>query len=117
MHYSFSRQFSLFDRLKEATRIMKQHPDRVPIICERNNSAGDCPEIDKKKYLVPRDLTVGQFIFVLRKRMNLHNQKAIFLFINGGIPSTSRYLGDLHDYYMSNDRFLYIKYSFENTFG
>ena len=29
----------------------------------------DVPELDKKKYLVPSDLTVGQFVYVIRKRV------------------------------------------------
>jgi GABA(A) receptor-associated protein len=35
----------------------------------------DIATIDKKKYLVPADLTVGQFVYVIRKRIKLRQRK------------------------------------------
>ena len=51
---------------------------------------GKCslPGIDKKKYLVPGDLTVGQFVYVIRKRIKLEHEKTLFIFINGILPAT-----------------------------
>ncbi len=46
------------------------------------------PDIDKKKYLVPADLTVGQFVYVIRKRIKLPAEKAIFIFIHNVLPPT-----------------------------
>jgi GABA(A) receptor-associated protein len=118
MNYSFSKKYSLYDRWTESSRIMKKYPDKIPIICEcLTNVSIDCSHINQIKYLVPRDLTIGQFIYMIRKRINILREKAIFLFINGGIPSSTRILGDLYDYYKANDGFIYIKYSYENTFG
>jgi GABA(A) receptor-associated protein len=37
---------------------------------------------------VPADLTVGQFIYVIRKRVKLDPDKAIFIFVNDTIPQT-----------------------------
>jgi GABA(A) receptor-associated protein len=45
--------------------------------------------IDKKKYLVPADLTVGQFVYVIRKRIKLSPEKAIFIFVNEILPPTA----------------------------
>lgn len=47
-------------RKLEAERIRSKYPERVPVICERD-ARSDIPDIDKKKYLVPADLTVSQF--------------------------------------------------------
>lgn len=49
----------------------------------------DIPTIDKKKYLVPADLTVGQFVYVIRKRIKLSPEKAIFIFVNEILPPTA----------------------------
>jgi GABA(A) receptor-associated protein len=118
MIFHFKSEFSLVERLNEASKVIEKYKDRVPIICERSSKASiDCPYIDKKKYLVPRDLTIGQFMYVIRKRLNLPAEKAIYLFINGVIPSSSQTLGELYEYYKDQDRFLYIIYSYENTFG
>ncbi|KAM7261221.1 hypothetical protein ACFE04_026696 [Oxalis oulophora] len=37
-------------------------PERIPVIVERAEKS-DIASIDKKKYLVPADLTVGQFVY------------------------------------------------------
>lgn len=42
------------------------------------------------RYLVPADLTVGQFVYVIRKRIKLPPEKAIFVFINNYLPPTCK---------------------------
>ena len=37
------------------------------MICEKDPRS-DIPPVDKRKYLIPMDLTVGQFVYVIRKR-------------------------------------------------
>lgn len=59
----------------------------LQVICEKADRS-DIPDIDKKKYLVPADLTVGQFVYVIRKRIKLSPEKAIFIFINNVLPPT-----------------------------
>jgi len=118
MNTSFKRKYSFDDRLRESTRIINMYPDRLPIICERFEKASyDCPFIDKKKYLIPTDLTVGQFIHVIRNRLNFPTEKALFLFIGEIIPYTSQEIGSYYHIYRDPDGFLYIYYTLENTFG
>ena len=113
----FKENFPFDKRKGESTRIMQKYPDRVPIICERGGMT-DIPLIDKHKYLVPRDLLVGQFMHVIRKRLKLDSAKAIFLFINNRmIPSSSTTLGIIYEEHKDEDEFLYITYSGENAFG
>ena len=69
---SFKNEFKFEDRLAESKRVLTKYPDRLPIICERSLiSAHDCPFIDKRKYLVPRTYTMGEFLFIIRKRLKL----------------------------------------------
>ena len=85
-------------------------------------------DLDKKKYLVPSDLTgitmaggggahfgvtdahlgvtdppllpppppVGQFYFLIRKRIHLRAEDALFFFVNNVIPPTSATMGQLY---------------------
>lgn len=112
----FKQKFDLNERRKESSRVLEKYPDRIPVICERRSSS-KMANIDKEKYLVPNDLTVGQFIYVIRKRLHLPAEKAIFLFINGTVPIISRTLADLYETDKDIDGFLYIMYSEENVFG
>ena len=74
-------------RKSEASRIRDKYPDRIPVIVEKADKS-DIVDIDKKKYLVPADLTVGQFVYVIRKRIKLSPEKAIFIFVNNVLPPT-----------------------------
>lgn len=63
----------------------------LQVICERADRS-DLEDIDKKKYLVPADLTVGQFTYVIRKRIKLPQEKAMFIFANKFIPPSGKRL-------------------------
>lgn len=83
-------------RKSEAERIRAKYPDRVPVICEKADRS-DIPDIDKKKYLVPADLTVGQFHYVIRKRIQLAPEKALFLFCSNTIPPNGKCEGSIQE--------------------
>ena len=70
-----------------------------------------------QKYLVPADLTVGQFVYVVRKRIKMSAEKAIFIFINNVLPPTAALMSSIYEDQKDEDGFLYITYSGENTFG
>ncbi|XP_014517663.1 autophagy-related protein 8A [Vigna radiata var. radiata] len=113
---SFKLQHPLERRKAEASRIREKYPDRIPVIVEKAERT-DIPDIDKKKYLVPADLTVGQFVYVVRKRIKLGAEKAIFVFINDTLPSTAALMSAIYEENKDQDGFLYMTYSGENTFG
>lgn len=115
---SYKSQFDLKHRQDESFRIKNKYPDRVPVIVEKKDDNNqDIPDIDKKKFLVPNDLTVGQFIYVVRKRISLEPEKALFCFIRDSIPSTNTLMSELYDEHCDEDGFLYVSYTGENTFG
>lgn len=74
-------------------------------------------DLDKKKYLVPSDLTVGQFYFLIRKRIHLRPEDALFFFVNNVIPPTCATMGTLYQEHHEEDYFLYIAYSDESVYG
>jgi len=113
---NYANKTTFESRSNESKRIRLKYPDRIPIIIERVNDT-NTPPIDKTKYLVPNNLTVGELVYVIRKRMKLEPEKAIFFFINETIPNTSLQLSQLYESHKNEDGFLYMKYSSENTFG
>lgn len=113
----FKDKYSFDDRVLESNRIINKYPHRLPIICERSKYSNDCPHIDKNKYLVPDDFAFGQFIFVIRKRLKLPPEKALFLFINNNVPQNTQSINDIYNSNKDEDGFLYVSYSYENTFG
>lgn len=102
----------------EAKRILDKYPDRMPVIVERSSKAEpDIPDIDKKKFLVP-DLTVGQFVYTIRKRIKLMPEKALFLHFNNKQYSTSDLMRNVYEQEKDPERlFLFVTYKGENCFG
>jgi GABA(A) receptor-associated protein len=101
--------------LKDFYSIKKKFPDKIPIIIDR--ATNYTPVIDKNKYLVPFDSTISQLIFVIRKRINLSPDQALYLFVNDTIPKSTSLIGDIYSDHKQSNGFLYLLYSIENTFG
>jgi GABA(A) receptor-associated protein len=114
---SFKTLYSLNQRKHECEKILLKYPNRIPIICEKNYNSTNAPDIDKHKYLVSRDLTLGQFMHTIRQRMHLPPEVGLYIFISGFIPTNSQFLSNLYVDFRDDDGFLYVIYDVENTFG
>ena len=44
-----------------------------------------------------QDLTVGQFVYVIRKRIKLAPEKAIFIFVDEVLPPTAALMSAIYD--------------------
>ena len=111
----FKKKFDLAHRKDEAKRMKLKYPNRIPVIVESNDKK--LPPIDKTKYLVPQDITVGQFVYVIRKRIDLAPEQAIFVFVNNTLPPTASPMCEIYNNSKDEDDFLYIEYTSESTFG
>ena len=112
----FKDKHPIEKRLLESSRIMEKYPNRIPVICEC--VGGEVPDIDRKKYLVPSDLSMAGFLYVIRKRISISAEKSIYIFVGGDVMvSGSQTLGTVYEKYKDLDGFLYTCYSGENTFG
>ncbi|XP_012507597.1 PREDICTED: gamma-aminobutyric acid receptor-associated protein-like 1 [Propithecus coquereli] len=60
---------------------------------------------------------VGQFYFLIRKRIHLRPEDALFFFVNNTIPPTSATMGQLYEDNHEEDYFLYVAYSDESVYG
>jgi len=106
-----------FDKtLKETQKIKIKYPERIPVYIKKSKGC-NFPDIDKNKFLVPLDITLGTFISVIRKRINLAPEKALFIFINNVLPPLTSLMSNLYDDFKDPDGFLYIYYNGESTFG
>ena len=110
--HSFDKRFS------ESHRILEKYPDKIPVICEKGRVGDDIPDIDRKKYLCPNDISIANFMFVIRKRIKLPSEKSIFLFVNDtNLVPTAALLSQVYEEHKDDDGFLYITYNGESTFG
>ncbi|OAY64182.1 autophagy-related protein 8C-like [Ananas comosus] len=112
--YKIERPFEM--RVAEAALIRGKYPGRIPVILEKAGRS-DVPDINKKKFLIPADTTVGQFVHVVRMRIKLSSGKAIFIFVKDTLPPTAAAMSKIYEDNKDEDGFLYMTYSGENTFG
>jgi len=109
-------------RTAEAKRILAKYPDRIPVICERAPRS-NLPDIEKKKFLVPGTMLVGEFKYIIHKHINqtgtgsIASDQTIYLFVSGTSPKTGALMSEVYEQYKSQDGFLYVAYSAENTLG
>jgi GABA(A) receptor-associated protein len=103
-------------RKEEVSRILNKFPDRIPVILEKLSKTD--PDIDKKKFLVPAsDMTVGQFFYIVRKRLRLKPEETLYFFVNNMLLSQTELMSVVYKNYKEKDGYLMIKYGRENSFG
>jgi len=114
--FAYKQDHPFEKRSAEAARIHEKYPDRIPVICEKDPRS-DIPPIDKRKFLIPTDLTVGEFVYIIRKRISIPSDKAMFIFVNNTLPPNPTRIGSVYEQHRDEDGFMYVMYSGENTFG
>jgi microtubule-associated protein 1 light chain len=88
------------------------------VIVERFHRERNLPKLDRNKFLVPQELTMSQFVTIIRNRMELNENQAFYLLIDDkGIASMSMTLAEIYDKKKSNDGFLYMSYASQEMFG
>ena len=114
------KQIKTFEyRLKESSSMHKKYDNKLCIIVEKSKTSSEnTPNIDKRKYLVPDDLTLGNFSQIIRKRLKMSPSESLILFVAGSnlIP-VHEIMSNIYKEHADPDGFLYISYTKENTFG
>lgn len=99
--------------------LLNKYPERIPVIIEKNkNTIG--PNIEKTKYLILIDMTVAQFLYIIKSKISLTENSTIYLFAkkdNKTLLSGSLTFNYLYNNYKDDDGFLYLEYCYENVFG
>lgn len=117
MNKPFKERFTFEQRKLESELIMEKYPERLPIIVERHSSSLNIPEINRNKYLVPSDLTFGQMVYVIRKRIEIPAEQGMYFFIGTSLMPFNKLIYNIYEKHMDEDGFLYLVYSGESTFG
>ena len=80
---NYKNKFSYIERFNEALKITQKYPFKIPIICEKYPNSSNIPDIKKHKYLVPLELTIGNFLYIIRHILKMYKlKKRIFEIIN-----------------------------------
>ncbi|CAF1210545.1 unnamed protein product [Adineta ricciae] len=149
MNWQYKHEHSLEQRRFESERIRRRYPDRIPVIVQPllsssssstpsysssslstslfrsfSSSSSSCSELslarlDNEKFLVPSELSFGQFAYNIRRRLRLRAEHALFFYIGlyGKQPVLSATMESLYNENKDTDGFLYVCYADEKVFG
>jgi len=125
-----------------SNRLTHKYPDRIPVIIEKNEHI----VLENYKYLLPKNITISQFMSIIRTKMNIASKQALFTFVKSYSSSKESYsslkesynsqkesynsqkesyilvpmsetIENIYNVHKNRDGFLYIKFGIENTFG
>ena len=117
MNFKFKTLKTKEERIEEFKNLSKICEGKIPIICERALKS-KIQNLEKSKYLVNGNLTVAQFGMLIRNKLKLEKESAIFLFVKGKKALAGNDTMDVvYQKYKDDDGFLYIAYSEELVWG
>ena len=100
---------------RSISKILAKYPDRIPVIIKKGNK--EAPDIDRHKYLVPKDITFSTFTCIIRQRIKLSQDQAIFIMVNNTLVNQREIMSSVYNKHKSQDGSLQLTYSTESTFG
>lgn len=113
----FKKLNSFETRSNECQRILAKYKNKIPVIAQAIPNTNIQP-MKNNKFLVPGDINIGQFIYVIRKRLVLDSSQAIYIFDEKNqLPPINATLRSQYEENKNEDGFLYYFYGGESTFG
>jgi GABA(A) receptor-associated protein len=88
-------------------KLKSKYTDRTPVLVE-----GLAGREIKRKYLVPLEFTIAEFVSMLRDKIYIKSNESVYVTINGVIPRASEYISR----YEHNSPVIVVVH-IEDTFG
>ena len=82
--------------------ILKIHKNKIPVIIQLSEQCDI--DLDRLKYIVPRDITIQQFHCILKKYIKTNEKQSIILFINNVLPICSESVGSIYNQHKDKDK-------------
>ena len=101
------------DKEEVINHLLERFPQKVPV-CVMNKL--DENNITQKKFMIPRNHTISQFMSVLRTKLSLNSKEAIFIIINNTLAPSHSTINEMYNQHNEN-KILYVNLIKENTFG
>uniref|UniRef100_A0A674JET1 Microtubule associated protein 1 light chain 3 gamma n=1 Tax=Terrapene triunguis TaxID=2587831 RepID=A0A674JET1_9SAUR len=94
------------------------HVSVFQVILERYPKEKVLPALDRTKFLVPQELTMGQFVTIIRNRMALSSTQSFYLLVDGSrsLVSMSLTMAEVYTLNQDEDGFLYMTYASQEMF-
>ena len=98
-------------RKQDCEKVIKKFPNKIPVMVTKHVKS-TLPNLDKEKFLVPNDISVGNFHGIIRKKLVLEPQYGLNFFVGGKVlPKQDSLMQDVYNSLKDEDGFLYIEYA------
>lgn len=115
---SFKERKNLMTRKLEYANLKAKFPNKVTVVIERYAKERNLPFLDKTKFLVPEDLQVSKLLMIIRNRMDITENQAIYLMTaNKTMLTMSRTMAEVYEEHRDEDGFVYLTYASQSVFG
>ena len=117
MEFNYQKVKTLEERISEFNKVIENNPGKIAIICEKAPKS-HIKEIDKSKFLIKDDITFQQFALMIRNRLKIGKEEALFFLVDGQKALTGDdMMNSIYQKYKQKDGFLYIAYASEEVWG
>lgn len=83
-------------KIREEVYMLKQkYAEHIPILIRTHQKL----EVEKSKYLIPTNFTIGQALAIIRKKIKINSSDAIFCMINNLMIPSSNLIGQVYSEY------------------
>lgn len=103
------------NRARSVNRALLRNPGFVPV--ELTFEKPDPDLRCSRRYLLRPDMSMGQFLSVLRARMILKPSQGVYLLVNKTLPPVTASMGDLYAEHKDEAGMLVCMLCKETTFG
>ncbi len=117
MDFNFKKALKLEERKAEFEKVLSSSSGKIPVIIEKDPRS-KMEELGKSKFLVSPEMNVTQFEALIRKKLKISKESALFFVVNGkhAIVGTQLF-SEIYQKFKEEDGFLYIAYSDEQIWG
>jgi len=103
--------------INKVQRLLNNNPNKIPVIIHKK---GDKSNI--MKFMLPTEVTILDFLYVLRKRIKLESTSSIYLSVKTPqnehiMVSPDMNMQNIYEQYKNKKLLLEMIYCEENTFG
>lgn len=103
-------------RSNSRCRALFKHPGLVPVEVVHEQGSSD-KKLGTYKYLVQPDMSMGQFMSMLRARLKIDATEGVFLMVGDVLAKNSSTMQDLYALHQDSDNILVITVAKERVFG
>jgi GABA(A) receptor-associated protein len=102
-------------KINSIKQLKIKYPNRTPIFIKTNDDL----TLDKQKFLVPSELTWGEFMCIVRKRLKtvIKKEEALFIFVKDKIPAASALVKNTAKENFDENEMMTCLLTKESTFG